>query len=54
MFKKIICLMFGHKKYEPNVLKNKNLFEVKDELGSILVAINICKLCGAVYSDYPT
>jgi len=48
---KLKCLLFGHKKYNPDMLNNHDIIELKDALGVKLVSINICQRCGAVYSD---
>lgn len=48
---KIKCLLFGHKKYSPNVLKENSIISLHDALGEELVNINVCERCGAVFSD---
>lgn len=48
---KLKCLLFGHKRYSPNVLRGHSLITLKDSLGSDLVSINVCERCGAVFSD---
>ena len=54
MIKYILCFFFGHVKYEPQILKisgRKDIITLYDILGEKLVSINVCKRCGAVYSD---
>jgi hypothetical protein len=48
---KIKCLLFGHKKYSPNILQGHSMFTLKDAIGSDLVSIDVCERCGAVFSD---
>jgi hypothetical protein len=51
LFKKIICWLFGHKKYNPKVLKGGDFLWMEDELNQKLISINICKRCGELYTD---
>ncbi len=48
---RFICWLFGHRKYDPQVLEGKDFSTLRDALGSPLVSVNICERCGAVYSD---
>jgi len=52
MFTYIKCLLFGHKKYEPNVLNGNDIILVRDIMNQPLVSINVCKNCGKVYSTF--
>lgn len=52
MWKKIKCLLFGHKKYEPNALDGEDFMTINDALGEKLISIHICQRCGAIYSDF--
>lgn len=52
MFSRITCLIKGHKKYNPDILKGSSLIDLKDATGSHLVSINVCERCGKVYSSY--
>ena len=48
---KIKCLFLGHKPYRPYTLRSANVITIQDEFGAYLCSINVCKNCGAVYSD---
>lgn len=48
---RIICWLLGHTAYRPNALNNCGLVSLHDALGETLVTIDVCKRCGAVYSD---
>jgi hypothetical protein len=52
MYKYIKCLLFGHKKFETNVLNGNDIILVSDALNQPLVSINVCKNCGKVYSTF--
>ena len=52
MFRKLICLIFGHKKYQPNALNGHDFLELKDALNRQLVTINVCERCKKVYAEF--
>jgi hypothetical protein len=52
IFKKLICWLFGHKKYNPKCLRNKDFMVLRSD-GEKLVGINICERCGNLYTDFP-
>ncbi len=47
----LICKIIGHKKYKVYNIECADMLTIKDSLGANLVSINVCKRCGAVYSD---
>jgi hypothetical protein len=49
---KIKCVIFGHEKREFKTIEGANIITMTDELGAEIVAINICKRCGKVYSNW--
>ena len=53
LLKFIYCLLFSHKKYNPNALHGKSFVTLTDELGASLVEVNICRRCGNLYTDFP-
>lgn len=52
MFKIIYCFIFGHKKYQPQVLYKRDFICLNDSLGSPLVSINVCERCKRVYAEF--
>ena len=49
---KIKCLIFGHEKRNFKTINGANIITMTDQLGNEIVAINICKRCGKVYSNW--
>ena len=60
----LMCFFLGHKKYNPKTLQNRDFLNITEDFRATingedknyhttLVSVNICRRCGAVYSDYP-
>lgn len=51
MLKKIVCLIAGHKKYQPKALSGDDLITLRDSLGVKLMTVNVCERCKKVYAE---
>jgi len=48
MWNRIMCMLFGHKKYLPKSLGNQFIL-VSDALNQPLLEVCLCERCGLVY-----